>query len=140
MPIYLMSLLKLLTRTRSFLFSSQLPPIYSFHIDKGVFQKAIKQSKPLFVKKVDFLKKNYRPISRLPFLSKAFDRCSYSQIYQNFNETLSRIKCGFRKGFSTYSWIAMIEKWRRNLDKGGSFIVLLTNLSKSFDSIVHVSW
>ena len=31
----------------------------------------------------------------------------------------------------------MIEKWRKNMDKGKSCTVLLTDLSKAFECIVH---
>ena len=31
----------------------------------------------------------------------------------------------------------MIEKWRKNMDKGQSCAALLTDLSKAFDCIVH---
>ena len=31
----------------------------------------------------------------------------------------------------------MIEKWRKNMDKGKSCAVLFTDLSKAFDCIVH---
>ena len=42
------------------------------------------------------------------------------------------------KGFSTqYSLIAVIEKWRKNMDKGKSCAALLTDLSKAFHCIVH---
>ena len=42
------------------------------------------------------------------------------------------------KVFSTqYSLTAMIEKWRKNMDKGKSWVALLTDLSKAFDCIVH---
>ena len=36
-----------------------------------------------------------------------------------------------------YSIIAMIEKWRCNLDQGGICRALFTDLSKSFDCLVH---
>ena len=48
--------------------------------------------------------------------------------------TALQIQCGFRQSFSTqYCLIAMIEKWKRNLDKGGSCGALLIDLSKAFD-------
>ena len=42
------------------------------------------------------------------------------------------MQCGFRKGFNTqYSLTAVVEKGRRNLDKGGSG-GLLIDLSRAF--------
>ena len=51
---------------------------------------------------------------------------------------LSKYQCGFRKGFSSQQClVAMIEKWRKTLDNGGSFGALLTDLSKAFDCLPH---
>ena len=55
-----------------------------------------------------------------------------------FMNILPKVQCDFRKGFSTQcSLIAMIEKWRKNVDKGKLCAALLTDLSKVFDYIVH---
>ena len=51
---------------------------------------------------------------------------------------LSIFQCGFRKKYSTqHALIAMIEKARKILDKGGTFGALLTDLSKAFDCMTH---
>ena len=51
---------------------------------------------------------------------------------------LSIFQCGFRKKYSTqHALIAMIEKARKILDKGGTFGALLTDLSKTFDCMTH---
>ena len=51
---------------------------------------------------------------------------------------LSSKLCGFRKGYSTqYALIAMIEKWKKALDKSYNVAAVLTDLSKAFDSINH---
>ena len=51
---------------------------------------------------------------------------------------LSIFQCGFRKKYSTqHALIAMIEKARKILDKGGTFGVLLTDLSKTLDCMTH---
>ena len=51
---------------------------------------------------------------------------------------LSIFQCGFRKKCSTqHALIAMIEKARKTLDKGGTFGALLTDLSKPFDCMIH---
>ena len=44
---------------------------------------------------------NYRPVSILLNLSKIYERCLCDQRYKNFNHTLSKRQCGFRKSFST---------------------------------------
>ena len=71
-------------------------------------------------------------------MSKVFEKCLYDQIYAYTDSILSKAQCGFRKGYSTqYSIIAMIEKWRRNLDQGGICGALFTDLSKAFDCLVR---
>ena len=51
---------------------------------------------------------------------------------------LSIFQCGFCKTYSTQNGlIAMIEKARKILDKGGTFGSLLTDLSKAFDCMTH---
>ena len=70
--------------------------------------------------------------------SKIYERCLCSQIYKFFEEKLSDYQCGFRKGFNAqHCLVVMIEKWRKNLDKGESFGGLLTDLSKAFDCLPH---
>ena len=54
---------------------------------------------------------------------------------QNF---LSPKLCGFRKGYSTqHPLIAMIEKWKKALDKNHNAAAVLTDLSKAFDCMNH---
>ena len=94
--------------------------------------------RPVYKKDDPVDKTNYRPTSILPVLSKAFERCLYDQIYEYIDTILSKVQCGFRKGFSTeYSLIAMIEKWRKNMNKGKLCVALLTDMSKAFNCIVH---
>ena len=45
---------------------------------------------------------------------------------------------GYRKGYSSqHSLIAMFEKWKENLDKGGECGALFVDLSKVFDCLQH---
>ena len=78
--------------------------------------------------------KNYTPFSILSSLSKAFEQFLLGQIYAYTDSILCKVQCGFRKCCSTqYLIIALIEKWRRNLDQGGICGALFTHLSKAFD-------
>ena len=46
--------------------------------------------------------------------------------------------CGFRKGHSTeHCLLFMLDRLKKALDKGLSTGILLTDLSKAFDSISH---
>ena len=52
---------------------------------------------------------------------------------------LSKYQCGFRKGYNAqHCLLAMIEKWKKAVDNGNVFGVLLMDLSKAFDCLSHV--
>ena len=83
-------------------------------------------------------KENYCPISILPNLSKVYDRLMYNQIYPYFDTLFSKFQRGFQKGFNAHHCLlAMIEKWRKTLDKVAETGAVLTDLSKAFDCIDH---
>ena len=87
--------------------------MFNFYIDNTAFPNRLKKAdiNPVYKKDVLFKKINYRPISVLSILSKAFDHRLYDQIYGYIDNILSKAQCGFRKGFNTqYSLINMIKK------------------------------
>ena len=101
-------------KENKFTFSKILSEMFNFYIGNNTFPNGLKKAdiKPVYKKDDPFDKTNYRPISILPVLSKAFERCLYDQIYEYIDTILSKVQCGFREGFSTqYSLIAMIEKY-----------------------------
>ena len=54
------------------------------------------------------------------------------------NDKLSIYQCGFRKGMSAQNClIFLVEYWKKSLDSNGKAGVLLTDLSKAFDCLVH---
>ena len=90
-------------------------------------------------KKNDYTdKSNYRPVSLLPSVSKVFERLMSDDINSYTETFLSDRLCGFRKNYSTQlSMIVMLEYVRENLDNGKCSGILLTDLSKAFDCLVH---
>ena len=81
---------------------------------------------------------NYRPVSVFPYMSKLFERNLKEQIGSGMEQSLSNKLCGYRKGFSAqHALIAMTEKWRKSLDKGGYAGAILMDLSKAFDCLNH---
>ena len=93
---------------------------------------------PLFKKHDRLSKNNYRPVSILPMLSKLYGKILYIQIYNYFTNIFSKYICGFRKGHSTqHCLLFMLENLRKALDKRLKTGILLTDLSKAFDSISH---
>ena len=60
------------------------------------------------------------------------------QITDFVKKYLSPFLCGYRKGFSTqHTLLALIEKWRKIMDKKGFGGAVLMDLSKAFDTIDH---
>ena len=83
-------------------------------------------------------KENYHPISILLNLSKVYERLMHNQIYPYFDTLFFKFQCGFQKGFNAqHCFLAMTEKWRKTLDKGGKTGAVSTDLSKAFDCIDH---
>ena len=94
--------------------------------------------KPVFKKDSRTDKKNYRPISILPNVSKIYERCINKQLEEYFQALLSKYQCGFRNCYSVINaLLLMIGEWRKFLDADGAFGALLTNLSKAFDCLPH---
>ena len=147
----------LLTRKKSFTKTSQKSGIplkiikenedvisyflyHNFNNSCATFPTSMKYADVIPIHKKDDKtdKENYRPISILPNLSKVYERLMYNQIYPYFDTLFSKFQCGFRKGFNAqHCLLAMIEKWRKTLDKGGETGAVLTDLSKAFDCIDH---
>ena len=109
-------------------------------IETSTFPQELKLAdvKPIFKKDSRNDKENYRPISILPNISKIYERCLCEQLSNYFENIFSKFQCGFRKGFSAeHCLLAMVEKWKINLDKAGVCGALLTDLSKAFDCLSH---
>ena len=93
---------------------------------------------PLYKKGKKDIKRNHRPVSIIPNLSRIFEKCMFEQMSQFFVNIFSKYKDGFRKSFSTQQCLlAMLEKWKRSVDNSQTFGALLTDLSKAFDCYNH---
>ena len=70
--------------------------------------------------------------------SKIFERLMYKEVASYMEKYLSSKLCGFRKGYSSQlSLIVMLEEIRKKLDERNTSGILLTDLSKAFDCLVH---
>ena len=93
---------------------------------------------PVFKALESSFKKNYRPISVLPIISKLFEKIMDKQIDEFIDQFLSKFLCGYRKGYNPQvTMVHMIEKWKMARDKGGHAGGVLMDLSKAFDTINH---
>ena len=117
-------------------------------IHNGNFPNNLKNADitPTFKKGDRLSKCNYRPVSILPTLSKVYvymylcmyvyEKVLYRQIYEYFNRIFSKYLCGFRKHHSTqHCLLFMLETLKKALDNGLCTGIVLTDLSKAFDSI-----
>ena len=77
-------------------------------------------------------------MSILTNISKIYEKLLYDQLSKYFDSLLATNQCGFRKGFSSqYCLLAMLQKFKEEIDRGNQFGALLTDLSKAFDCIDH---
>ena len=77
-------------------------------------------------------------MSLLPHISKVFERVIYKQINNFMENKISKCVTGFRKSHGTqHSLIAMLEKWKKALDKEENISAIFMDLSKAFETINH---
>ena len=109
-------------------------------VKNGIFPQNLKLADvtPLHKKENRQFTLNYRPVSLLPAMSKIFEKLMKSQINEYMAIKLSIFLCGFTKNMSPQNCLLfMVEKWKKFLDKNMKCGVLLTDLSKAFDCLVH---
>ena len=122
------------------IFAQKLYIDFNASIKSGTYPNNMKLADitPSYKKGDHTNKENYRPVSILPALSKIYERLIFNQMYGFIESKLSNDQCGFRKGYSAqYCLINLIEKWRASADNNCSSGVLLTDLSKAFDCLIH---
>ena len=122
------------------IFAEHLLADFNRSVNSNTFPDILKLAdvRPIFKKEDRTDKCNYRPVSILSNISKIYERCIYNQLYQYFDDILSKNQFGFRKGYSAQQCLlVMIEKLRHCADQGGAFGVLLTDLSKAFDKLAN---
>ena len=127
-------------KENSDIFSNFICESINNSIKSSIFPSCLKHADvtPLHKKCNKSLKENYRPVSILPILSKVVERSIFKQISSFFYDIFSKYQYGFRKGFSTQQCLlALLEKWKRSIDRGKVFGALLTDLSKAFDCLNH---
>ena len=93
---------------------------------------------PVYKKDDPLKKENYRPLSLLPHVSQIFKRLIYKQINDYICDKISKYVTGFRKCHGTqHSFLVILEKWKKPLDKGENVCTIFMDLSKAFDSVNH---
>ena len=83
---------------------------------------------------------NYRPISVLPVLSRAFEKVVYNQLYDylDSNRLIYKHQSGFRSLHSVVtSLMAGTNHWYVNIDRGKYTGLIFIDLKKAFDTVNH---
>ena len=92
----------------------------------------------LFKNSDSFHKKNYRPITVLPSVSKVFERLLANQMLPFVNKFLSPKICGYRQGYNTlHALLKLVDTCKKALDNKGFVGAVLMYLSKAFDYLNH---
>ena len=83
---------------------------------------------------------NYRPISLLSNLDKAFERLIFKYVYNHFleNNILTSFQSGFRMEDSTVNQLSYLyNTFCQALDAGKEVRAIFCNISKAFDRVWH---
>ena len=84
--------------------------------------------------------KNYRPISKLPFISKVMEKVVLSQLqpFLDLNEISEPLQSGFKTLHSTETALLKVTNdLLLTLDSGENAILVLLDLSAAFDTVDH---
>ena len=81
---------------------------------------------------------NYRPISLLSLVSKAFERCVFNKLIPHVSHQLHHLQFGFLKGKSTTAQLLeVLHDIGTKLDKRCQVDTLYLDFSKAFDKVNH---
>ena len=94
---------------------------------------------PIYKKKDNLCKENYRYVNVLAVVSKLFERILSDQLMDYFVSILSHSLSAYRAGYSCCLHVILLltEFWRQSLDKGNYVGTVAMDLSKAFDSMPH---
>ena len=101
--------------------SIDLTDIYNKSKTTYMYPSSLKCGTVIPIRKQDtqtLLKKDYRPISLIPIVSKIYEKGMHDQIYTSVEKYLSPYLFGFRKNHSTGQCLTiMIEMWKKGLEQ-----------------------
>ena len=108
-----------------------------WNIKNGIFPRLeCANVRPIYKRVDPFDKKNYRPVSILPLLSKVHERVIYEQASNYFEPFFNEILCGFRKAYRTeHPSFELLISWQTSLSRGGFVDSILMDFSKAYDCL-----
>ena len=93
---------------------------------------------PIFKKKDRLCKENYRPVSVVPIMSKAFEQILSAQLMNYFKDIFDDMLSAYRKKYSCQSvLLKLTETWKHALDNKMYVGTVMADLSRAFDSMPH---
>ena len=102
------------------------------------FPDMLKQAEvtPIYKKNYVMDKRNYRPVSILPTVSKIFEKVMLEQLNVHFDPILSPYMSGFRKGYSCENVLLhFVESAKSALDDKKHAGAVMMDLSRAFDCL-----
>ena len=94
---------------------------------------------PIFKKRDKQYVENYRPITTLSIIGKAFESLFSKQITHYFDPTLSPRLTAYRKNHSCETTLVRLtEDWKHAIDREELVTILSTDMSKAFDPLCHI--
>ena len=120
--------------------STSLCNVFNASISSCDFPSTLKWPgiNPIYKKKDNLCKENYRSVNVLAVVSKIFERILSDQLMTYFVSILSHSLSTYRAGYSCQHVILQLtEFWRQSLDKGNCAGTVAMDLSKAFDSMPH---
>ena len=104
-------------------FTYLLQQQFNASIHDGIFLLNLKKGEATCVLKANdqMIKSNYKPITVLPAVAKAYERLMTEQMTANTETFLSPYLCGFRKGYNTqHALVRVVEISKSVLEKKDS--------------------
>ncbi len=93
---------------------------------------------PIFKKKDDMIKDNYRSISILVVFSKVFETIIAEQLMEYLKSIFNELLCADRKKYGTEHVLTkLIDPWTFVRDENKYVGIVLMNLSKAFDCVPY---
>ena len=114
--------------------------LFNACLQSSVFPSSLKCAEvcPIYKKSDTLNVSNYRPISVLTCISKIFEKLMVKQLSLHFENVWSPSMSGFRKGYNCQDvLLRLVENCKKRADEGIMSGVILTDLSKAFDTLNH---
>ena len=93
---------------------------------------------PVYKKKNDMHKDNYRPVSILNVIAKVYETILADQLYAYFEQIFFRMLSAYRKKYGCeHVIVKLVDSWKKAMDNDQYVGTVLMDLSKAFDCIPH---